>query len=120
VSEETLVYFRDCHDPAVQLVTAIELERERARSLVDLVMAAISSRMNEVTKVLTVIATIFIPLSFVAGVYGMNFDREASPFNMPEPGWGFGYLGALGSMAVIAIGLLIFFRVRGWIGRPPT
>jgi len=123
ISDETRVFFRDCHDHAVQLFHAIELERERARGLVDLTLAAFSNRMNEVMKVLTIIATIFIPLGFIAGVYGMNFARDASPYNMPELGWRLGYPLALGLMAATAIGLLIFFRLKGWIGsrsrRPP-
>jgi len=71
--------------------------------------------MNEIMKVLTIIATIFIPLSFVAGLYGMNFDASVSPFNMPELRWYWGYPFALGVMALIVIGLLGFFRRRGWL-----
>jgi magnesium transporter len=73
--------------------------------------------MSEVMKVLTVIATIFIPLSFIAGLYGMNFDRQASAWNMPELHWRFGYPFALGLMAAVAGGLLWFFWRRRWIGR---
>lgn len=72
--------------------------------------------MNEVMKVLTIGATIFIPLSFVAGLYGMNFD-PASPWNMPELRWRYGYPLALGLMASITLGLLWYFRRRGWLGR---
>ena len=115
VTDETRLFFRDAHDHAVHLTSALELERERARGLVDLVMAGISGRMNEIMKVLTIIATIFIPLGFIAGVYGMNFDR-GSPFNMPELGWRYGYLAAIGLMVVAAAALLIFFAVKGWIG----
>jgi magnesium transporter len=71
--------------------------------------------MNEVMKLLTIISTIFIPLSFVAGVYGMNFDPEVSPWNMPELKWRFGYLLALAIMGAMAGGLLIYFRRRRWI-----
>ncbi|MCP4327153.1 MAG: hypothetical protein GY791_01785 [Alphaproteobacteria bacterium] len=73
--------------------------------------------MNEVMKVLTIIATIFIPLSFITGVYGMNFDPAVSPWNMPELGWYFGYPFALAVMAVIGCGLLFYFWRRGWIWR---
>jgi magnesium transporter len=66
--------------------------------------------------VLTIIATIFIPLGFIAGVYGMNFSPEVSPFNMPELKWRFGYLYALALMAAVAFGLLSFFYRKGWIG----
>jgi magnesium transporter len=65
-------------------------------------------------KVMTVITTIFIPLSFIAGVYGMNFDRS-SPWNMPELGWWLGYPFALGLMALVALGLVIYFRRKGWL-----
>jgi magnesium transporter len=65
--------------------------------------------------VLTIIATLFIPLSFVAGVYGMNFDPAASPWNMPELNWAYGYPAVIGLMLVVAGGLLLFFRRRGWL-----
>jgi magnesium transporter len=73
--------------------------------------------MNEVMKVLTIIATIFIPLGFITGLYGMNFDPELSPFNLPETKWKYGYFYALGLMAAVSIGLLVFFRRKGWIGQ---
>ena len=73
--------------------------------------------LNEIMKVLTIIATIFMPLSFIAGVYGMNFDTDASPWNMPELEWWFGYPFALAIMAAVAGGLLYFFWRQGWIGR---
>jgi magnesium transporter len=72
--------------------------------------------MNEVMKVLTIIATLFIPLGFIAGVYGMNFDPSRSAWNMPELSWPWGYPFALGLMASVVVGLLIFFRRKGWIG----
>jgi len=68
-------------------------------------------------KVLTIIATIFIPLTFVVGVYGMNFDIESSPWNMPELYWRFGYPGVMLFMALLALGMLWGFRRRGWLGR---
>jgi magnesium transporter len=73
--------------------------------------------MNEVMMVLTIIATIFIPLTFIVGVYGMNFDPAAGPLAMPELGWRYGYPAILILMAMIAAGLLIWFRRKGWIGR---
>jgi magnesium transporter len=75
-----------------------------------------STQMNEVMKVLTIIATIFIPLGFIASVYGMNFDSAVSPWNMPELRWYLGYPFALGLMGMLAGGLLYHFRRRGWIG----
>jgi magnesium transporter len=73
--------------------------------------------MNEIMKVLTIIATIFIPLSFVASLYGMNFDPKASPWNMPELGWYLGYPFALALMALIAGGLIWYFYRKGWMRR---
>ena len=82
----------------------------------ELYMSQAGHKMNEVMKVLTVIATLFIPLSFIAGVYGMNFDTQTSRWNMPELHWAYGYPAALAFMAAIAIGLLIWFRRKGWLG----
>ncbi len=115
VSEETRVYLRDCHDHAIQIMEVAEAYREIAGSLLEIHHSAANHRMNEVMKVLTVIATLFIPLTFIAGIYGMNFDRARSPLNMPELDWYFGYPFALGLMAATAIGLLLFFRHRGWL-----
>jgi magnesium transporter len=115
IEERTLVYLRDCHDHAIRLMDLIENHREVASGLVDLYLSSISNRMNEVMKVLTIIATIFIPLSFIAGLYGMNFDPSVSPWNMPELGWAYGYPAALGLMAAIGLGLLFQFARKGWL-----
>jgi magnesium transporter len=115
ISETTRPYLRDCYDHAIQLMDIVETYREIASSLLDVYLSSLSARMNEVMKVLTIIATIFIPLGFVASLYGMNFDR-ASPLNMPELGWRFGYPFALAVMMAMAVGLIWFFRRRGWIG----
>jgi magnesium transporter len=115
IGGETRLYLRDVNDHTVQLVELTELHREVASGLLDIYLSSMSNRMNEVMKVLTIIATIFIPLSFVASIYGMNFERGASAWNMPELGWAYGYPFALGLMASIAIALLAFFRRRGWI-----
>lgn len=117
IDKQTLIYLRDCHDHAIQLIDMIETYREICSGLIDLHLSSVSNRMNEVMKVLTIIATIFIPLTFLAGVYGMNFDPEAGPLAMPELSWRFGYPGILLLMALIAVGLLIWFRLKGWIGR---
>lgn len=116
LSEYTRLYWRDCHDHAVQLVEAVEGARDTAVSLMDLHLSVANQKMSEVMKVLTVIATIFIPLSFIAGLYGMNFDQK-SRWNMPELGWEFGYPFALFLMAVVAGGLIVFFARRGWLGK---
>ena len=115
VSDETRLYLRDVADHATMAVDIVETLREMVSSMMDLYLSSISNRMNEIMKVLTIIATIFIPLSFVAGLYGMNFDASVSPLNMPELHWYWGYPFALGVMALFVIGLLGFFRRRGWI-----
>ena len=114
-SDETLLYLRDVVDHATMAADLVETLREMVSSLLDLYLSSISNRMNEIMKVLTIIATIFIPLSFIAGLYGMNFDASASPWNMPELDWYWGYPAALALMAVVALGLLLFFRRRGWL-----
>ncbi len=114
ISEETRLYLRDVYDHTIQLVELTETQREIASGLLDVYLSSVSNRMNEIMKVLTIIATIFIPLSFVAGLYGMNFDR-GSPFNMPELGWRYGYFFALALMAAIAGGLLFYFRRKRWL-----
>ncbi len=111
----TKVFFRDCYDHTIQLMDMVETFREMASGLVDEYMSAVSNRMNEIMKVLTVMATIFIPLTFITGVYGMNFDRNASPYNMPELGWAYGYPALLLLMAAVAGGMLFYFRRKRWI-----
>jgi magnesium transporter len=116
IGAATRPFLRDCADHVFQLMDVVEIDREVASSLIDLHLSSVSMRMNEIMKVLTIIATIFIPLGFVAGVYGMNFDRAASPFNMPELGWYFGYPFALGLMLAVAVALLAYFWRKRWIG----
>lgn len=110
----TKIFLRDCYDHTVQLMDMVETFREMASGLVDEYMSAVSNRMNEIMKVLTVMATIFIPLTFIVGVYGMNFDTKASPWNMPELSWAYGYPAVLLLMAVAAGGMLYFFRRKRW------
>ena len=107
-------YLRDCYDHLVRAVDLLDAQREIDSNLVSVHLSMVSQRMNEVMKVLTIIATIFIPLTFVAGIYGMNFDT-ASPYNMPELGWRVGYPFALGLMAALAGVLLFFFWRKGWL-----
>ena len=115
VQEETRNYLRDCQDHCAQLIDIVGLYRELAADLVDLQISVAGQRMNEVMKVLTVMATLFIPLTFISSIYGMNFDPEVSPLNMPELKWFWGYPFALGLMGLTAFGLLVYFRRRGWI-----
>lgn len=113
ISKDTRVYFRDCYDHTVQLVDLTENQRELSSALMELYLSQQSQKLNEVMKLLAVISTFFMPLSFIAGLYGMNF--HGSPFNMPELTWTYGYFFALGLMAVTALGLFAMFRKQGWL-----
>ena len=115
ISDATRVYLRDCHDHAIQLIDLLESYRDIAGDVRDFYLSSISNRMNEIMKTLTVIATIFLPLSFIAGVFGMNFNTNASPWNMPELNWRYGYPIALGTMAIVAGGMLWYFKRHGWL-----
>ena len=110
----TKVFLRDCYDHTIQLMDMVETFREMASGLVDEYMSAVSNRMNEIMKVLTVMATIFIPLTFIVGLYGMNFDTKASPWNMPELAWPYGYPAVLIVMAAVAGGMICYFRRKKW------
>jgi magnesium transporter len=118
ISAETRLYLRDCYDHCVRIIDLVETYRETCSDLMDLYLSSISNRMNEIMKVLTIISTLFIPLTFIVGIYGMNFDTQASPHNMPELKWYYGYPLCLAVMAVIAVGQFFFFRRKGWIGQP--
>lgn len=116
IQPETRVYLRDCYDHTVQLIDLMEVYRETSSSLMDVYLSSMSNRLNEVMKVLTIITVIFIPLTFVAGVYGMNFDPDASRLNMPELRWRYGYVVCLGLMLIIAAAEIYYFRRKGWLG----
>lgn len=115
IDSEVLRYLRDCYDHAVQIIDVVETYRELASGLMNVYLSAMSNKMNEVMKLLTVIATIFIPLTFIAGIYGMNFNPDVSPWNMPELNWYWGYLTCWGVMLAIATSLIYFFWQRGWL-----
>lgn len=115
ISEEVKVFIRDVYDHLVQVIDSIETSREMVFGLYDMYMSGLSNRMNEVMKVLTIIATIFIPLTFIAGIYGMNFNPEASPWNMPELSWYYGYPASLAIMVVLTILMIFYFRRKGWL-----
>ncbi|MFB8796898.1 MAG: magnesium/cobalt transporter CorA [Microcoleus sp.] len=114
ISPEVRIYLRDCYDHTVQVMDMVETYRELSSGLMDVYLSSVGNKMNEIMKLLTVISTIFIPLTFVAGVYGMNFNTEKSPLNMPELNWYFGYPLCWGLMVTIASGLIYFFWRRGW------
>lgn len=115
ITEPTRLYLRDTYDHTVQVIDLLETYREMASGLLDVYLSSVSHRMNEVMKVLTIIATIFIPLTFIAGVYGMNFDRTAGPLSMPELGWAWGYPVVIGVMLLIGVALLALFRWKRWL-----
>jgi magnesium transporter len=115
ISEDTKVFVRDCYDHIVQVIDMIETYRDLTSGLQEAYLSSISNRMNEIMKVLTIISTIFIPLTFIAGIYGMNFDPRASPLNMPEIEWFWGYPFSLALMGIVAVALVMFFRRKGWL-----
>jgi magnesium transporter len=108
--QETLPYLRDVYDHTVQVVDTVETYRDLIAGMRDTYLTVLSNRMNEVMKVLTVIATIFIPLTFVAGIYGMNFERQ-----MPELTWPYGYITVWMVMIAIAIGMIVYFKRKKWL-----
>ena len=108
-SDDVRPFVRDVYDHAIQVIDLVESQRDVVNGLMDVLMSALSQRMNEIMKVLTVIGTIFLPLTFVVGIYGMNFER------MPELGWHYGYPATMLGMALLAAGLLIYFRRHDWI-----
>lgn len=114
IHEGTHVYLRDCYDHTIQVMDLVETYRDMAGSLLEIYLSSVSNRMNDVMRVLTVIATIFIPLTFIVGVYGMNFDRGAGPWSMPELAQPYGYVFLWLVMIIIAVGMVAFFRSRKW------
>jgi magnesium transporter len=110
-SDAVRLYLRDVHDHAVQVLDVIETYRQMTVGLVEIYLSSVNNRMNEVMKTLTVVATIFIPLTFIVGVYGMNFDV------MPELRWRWGYAAVWAGMIAVALGLVYWFHRRGWLER---
>lgn len=109
IKESTSVYLRDVYDHTVQAIDTVETFREMISGMLDTYLSSVSNRMNEVMKILTIIATIFIPLTFIAGIYGMNFQY------MPELGWRYGYFAVLGVMAGVVVFMVLYFRRKGWL-----
>ena len=109
IEESTEAYLRDVYDHTIQVIDTVESFRDMITGMVDLYLSSVSNRMNEVMKVLTIIATIFIPLTFIAGIYGMNFEY------MPELKWKFGYFGVWLIMLVITGGMFYYFRKKKWL-----
>ena len=109
INKSTFVYLRDVYDHTIQVMDAVETFRDMLSGMLDIYLSSVSNRMNEVMKVLTVIATIFIPLTFVAGIYGMNFRY------MPELGQTWSYPAVLILMLVVALLMVVYFRRKKWI-----
>jgi len=109
IKKTTSIYLRDVYDHTIQVIDTIESLRDMVSGMLDTYLSSISNRMNEVMKVLTIIATIFIPLTFIAGIYGMNFQY------MPELGWRGGYFGVLLVMLIVCVGMGIYFKKKKWI-----
>jgi magnesium transporter len=115
IKKSTRIFLRDVYDHTIQVIDTIETFRDMVSGMVDIYLSSISNRMNEVMKVLTIIATIFIPLTFIAGIYGMNFDPSVSPYNMPELSWRYGYFFSLGLMVLAAAGMVVYFKRKKWL-----
>jgi len=109
ISESTDVYLRDVYDHTIQIIDTIESLRDIVSGMLDTYLSSISNRMNAVMKVLTIIATLFIPLTFVAGIYGMNFE------NMPELKWRYGYAAVWVVMLLVSVLMLVYFRRKKWL-----
>ncbi len=109
IKESTTAYLRDLYDHTIQVIDTIESFRDMAAGMLDLYLSSMSNKMNEVMKVLTIITTIFIPLTFVAGIYGMNFD------NMPELRWKYGYAAVLVIMLALFVGMIYYFKKKKWL-----
>src|SRR3954466_407849 len=119
VTKATKVYLRDCYDHTVQLMDLVESYRDVISGLMDLYLSAVGIRTNEIMRVLTVISSIFIPLTFIAGVYGMNFAHEVDgkrlPWNMPELIHPYGYIACLLFMLAVAIFQMVYFKKKRWL-----
>jgi magnesium transporter len=118
IDDEERIYLRDCYDHMVQIIDLLENYRDVTSGLMEVYLSSVSNRTNEIMKVLTIISAVFIPLTLIAGIYGMNFDTNVSSMNMPELKWRWGYLYALGLMALVALAMLFCFWVNGWLGNP--
>ncbi|KPK38110.1 MAG: magnesium transporter [Gammaproteobacteria bacterium SG8_47] len=115
ISDETTLYLRDCYDHVIQIMDLLETYRDMTANLLDVYLSSLSNRLNDVMRVLTVIATVFMPLTFIVGVYGMNFGtNDKSPWAMPELGWYYGYPMVWMVIGAVAAGMILYFKRRGW------
>ncbi|RLG78071.1 MAG: magnesium and cobalt transport protein CorA [Thermoprotei archaeon] len=114
-NEEPYKYIQDLYDNVLEIVDIAESCRERIADLLNMYLTSISNKLNEIMKFLTIIGTIFIPLTFITGIYGMNFNTKISPWNMPELNYPYGYPLVLVAMAIIGAVMLIYFKKKRWI-----
>jgi magnesium transporter len=114
IAERTKPFFRDCYDNAFVIMETLESFRDETRNFMDLYLTNINIRTNEIIRVLAIVTSIFLPLTFIAGIYGMNFDPKQGPLNMPELG-PFGYLFALVLMFTVAVGMIVYFKRKKWL-----
>ncbi len=115
IGKDTGLFFRDVYDHTIQIIENIESLRDVVSGMVELHLSVVNNGMNEVMKTLTIIATIFIPLTFIAGIYGMNFNPEISKYNMPELNWAYGYIMVLGIMMVMTLFMVGYFKKKKWL-----
>jgi len=99
----------------IRVIDTVETFRDLLSGMMDIYLSSVSNRMNEIMKVLTIITTIFIPLSFIVGVYGMNFNTQISPYNMPELHTRYGYIVLWAIMITVAVGMVFYFKKRKWL-----
>lgn len=116
VEPGTKIFLRDCQDHVIQILDILENDRERVSSLMDIYLSSLSQRMNQVIRVLTVISTIFMPLTFIVGIYGMNFNPSSSRWSMPELNHPLGYPTVMVLMFVLALAMVVVFWRAGWFG----
>jgi len=109
INSGTRLYLRDLYDHVIQVMETMETYRDMVTGMLDIYLSSINNKMNEIMKVLTIIGTIFLPLTFITGIYGMNFKY------MPELYWKWGYFAVLGFMFVIALGMLLYFKKKKWL-----
>ena len=115
VGAETRLYLNDTLDHIVRLIEMVETQRDTLTGLIDMHLSLLQARTNDVVGFLTIVSVIFIPLTFLAGIWGMNFDPDASPWNMPELLSYYGYPIALGAMFAVAVAMVMFFRRKKWL-----
>lgn len=115
IAKSTYIFLRDLYDHIKQNIETMENYREILNGMLEIYLSSSGQKLNEVVKLLTIISTIFIPLTFLAGIYGMNFNPAASRWNMPELNWQFGYPVVIIVMIAIAVGMIFFFKKKNWL-----